>query len=218
MSPNPRRFRIELALDLHSAPIPNVNPNMRIFPLQNALIDFSHGDDAPRPAWYTNLAIGDELSFRLVDITTRRIPWDSPDYPRLVVAEVYFTNPNTGLRAHPFTEDVREWHLSEPLERQPSPVYSVATNRPLPTWNLVAVNTAGETVETLEIAGFDALGPSVSRPDDHDDSLEGDRVRYRAFELAVILRMQHNGWVNHYVFDPQMIVSETDNHGDGGGR
>ena len=41
--------------------------------------------------------------------------------------------------------------------------------------------------------------------------------QFRAFELTVAIKMVREGWVNHYVFDPKMIVSETDNEGDGSG-
>lgn len=203
MKPENKKFRVELAINLHSAPIPQTNPNMRIFPLQNALIEITEGDDNhTKPAWYSRLGTGDEISFRLVDISNLRAPSYEPDYPRLALAELYFNNPTTGQAANPFTETIVDWRLSDRLEDRPSPVYSLDSTHQLPTWDLLGRNASGQELGSLQFAKFAECT---------------DEGKFRAFELTVVFKMVREGWVNHYVFDPEMIVSETDNEGDGSG-
>ena len=198
-----KTFRLELGINLHAAPVPQTNPNMRIFPLQNALIDTTDGD--MKPAWYSRLGIGDEISFRLVDISNRRGGPYEPDYPDLALAEFYFNNPSTGRPANPFTEEVVGWQFSKRLDDQHSPVYSLNEEHLLPSWDLIARSSDGQQHETLKFAAF-----QQPADDECDDS-------FRAFELTVAIKMVKEGWVNHFVFDPEMIISETDNEGDGSG-
>ena len=203
MKPRNRKFRVELGINLHAAPVQQTNPNMRIFPLQNALIDITEGDNGgAKPAWYSRLGTGDEISFRLVDISNRRAQSCGPDYPSFALAEFYFNNPTTGQPANPFAEAVVDWRFSERLDDQPSPVYSLSPEQQLPTWNFIGRSAEGEELESLHFAEFS--GRSEGEP-------------FRAFELTVAIKMVREGWVNHYVFDPEMIVSETDNEGDGSG-
>ncbi len=210
MKPENKKFRVELGINLHAASVPQTNPNMRIFPLQNALIDITDGDqEDAAPAWYSRLGTGDEISFRLVDISNLRAPSIEPDYPLFALAEFYFNNPMTGRPANPFTEKVIEWRFSDRLEDGPSPVYSLDPAHRLPTWDLIGRNGAGDDFEALHFADFSTLGDRSHGDDDPE--------KFRAFELTVAIKMVRDGWVNHYVFDPEMIVSETDSEGDGGG-
>ncbi|MEM7351751.1 MAG: hypothetical protein AAF657_13220 [Acidobacteriota bacterium] len=202
MQPKNKTFRVDLGINLHVAPVPQTNPNMRIFPLQNALLDLTDGEDRAKPAWYAHLGIGDTISFRVADISHRRSPETETTYPDLVVAEFYFTNPTTGASDNPFTTQVIDWRFSERLEDCPSPAYCLDDSVLLPTWDLIAYDAAGEPIETLQFA-------------DVTQSESGDG--YRAFELTVAIKMVRDGWVDHYVFDPEMIVSDTDNEGPGGG-
>ena len=207
MKPTPKKFRVELGINLHAAPVPQTNPNMRIFPLQNALIDITDGDgpDNASAAWYSHLSTGDEISFRLVDITNLRVPEHEPTYPSIALAEFYFNNPNTGQSANPFEEEVVGWRFSDRLEDQKSPAYSLNPDHLLPTWNLIGRNADGENLEVLRFADFTTYGDSE------------ERTKFRAFELTVAIKVIEDGWVNHYVFDPEMIISETESEGDGGG-
>ncbi len=202
-----KKFRIELGINLHAAPVPQTNPNMRIFPLQNALVDITRGEapEHARAAWYSHLRAGDEICFRIVDISSLRVPGHEPNYPSMALAEFYFNNPVTGRPANPFEEDVVEWRFSDRLEDQRSPVYSLNAEHLLPTWDLVGRSGAGEEYETLKFADFSTL-----------EEVEGHH-KFRAFELTVAIKMADGGWMNHYVFDPEMIVSETESEGDGGG-
>ena len=196
-----KTFRVELGINHYAAPVPQTNPNLRVFPLQNALIEFGESAEDYKPAWYSRLGIGDEISFRLVDISSLRVPSHEPDYPGLGIAELYFCNPLTGETAHPFTQRIAEWSLSERLEDQVSPVYSLNPEHRLPTRNIIAHTFGGQEQSSLTFSDFDPL--------------EGNEQPFRAFELTVALKMKVDGWTNHYVFDPEMIVSETDNEGDG---
>ncbi len=206
MEPENKNFRVELGLNLYAAPVPQTNPNMRILPLQNALVELDgKGRKKARPAWYTDLCIGDTISFRLVDITALRVPDHEPDYPNIALAEFYFNNPSTGRAANPFTEDILEWRFSEQRVDQTSPVFSRRKRHLLPTWDLFACTAKGQEVKTLT---FNDFSPT-----------EEEAHSFRAFELTVAIKMlREGGWVNHYVFDPEMIVSETDSEDDGGGR
>lgn len=200
MQPKSKTFRVEIGINLHAAPVAQTNPNMRIFPLQHALIDLCHGPDAePKAAWYSRLCFGDEISFRLVDTTGLRVPSYEPDYPDLVVAKLLFADPMTGQEANPFTQRIFDWRLSERSEDQSSPVFCLDPTHRLPTWDLIGHNIEGEEFRSLVFAQ------------------EGEQNAARSFELTMVLKMLREGWVNHYVFDPEMIVSETDNEGDGSG-
>ncbi len=203
MQPRNKSFRVELGINLHAAPVPQTNPNMRIFPLQNALIDVTDGEDRAKPAWYAHLGIGDTISFRLVDITNMRVPEHETTYPDLAVAEFYFNNPITGRPANPFIKRVVDWRFSERLTCT-SPAYCLDKSVVLPTWDLIPLDAAGEPIETLRFADFEKTEVEQAHP-------------FRAFELTVALKMASGGWINHYVFDPEMIVSETDNEGPPGG-
>ena len=200
MKPKNKTFRIDLGINLHAAPVPQTNPNMRIFPLQNALIDVTDGDDRAKPAWYAHLEIGDRISFRVVDISNMRLPEHDATYPPLALAEFYFNNPVTGQPANPFTERVVEWRFSRRPEDCTSPAYCRDESVLLPTWDLIAYDAADEPIETLRFADFEK--PESGHP-------------FRAFELTVAIKLMREGWVDHYVFDPEMIVSETDSEGPG---
>ncbi len=197
-----KTFRVELGINLYAAPVPQTNPNMRIFPLQNALIDVTDGEGQAKPAWYAHLGIGDTISFRLVDISNLHLPEREPEYPELALAEFYFTNPVTGQPAHPFTERVVDWRFSDRLDDCSSPAYCPDTSVLLPSWDLLARDAVSEPIETLRFADFETTESGNE---------------FRAFELTVAIKMARDGWINHYVFDPEMIVSETDNEGPGGG-
>ena len=199
--PKNKTFRVDLGINLHAAPVPQTNPNMRIFPLQNALIDVTDGEEKATPAWYAHLGIGDAISFRLVDISHLRKPELDTQLPELAIAEFYFNNPATGQPAEPFTETVAYWRFSEE-QRCSSPVYCLKEGVELPSWDLVPYRAAGDPIESLQFADFETAEPG-----------EG----FRAFELTVAIKTAVDGWINHYVFDPEMIVSEFDNEGPGGG-
>ena len=199
MRPKKKTFRVELGINLHAAPVPQTNPNMRVFPLQNALIDVT-GDQA-KPAWYAHLGVGDTISFRVVDISNLRFPGRETEYPDIALAEFYFNNPQTGKPATPFTEKVFHWSFSE-RQSLPSPAYCLDPDVHLPSWDLVGCDALGRPIEPLIFADFKQA-----------DSNEG----FRAFELTVAIKTAMDGWVNHYVFDPEMIVSDTDSEGPGGG-
>ncbi|MEM7586728.1 MAG: hypothetical protein AAF560_25285 [Acidobacteriota bacterium] len=201
MRPRKKTFRVELGINLHAAPVPQTNPNMRIFPLQNALIDVTDGEDRAKPAWYAHLGIGDKISFRLVDISNLRLPDHETTYPDLAIAEFYFNNPVTGRPANPFTRRVIDWQFSDRLDCW-SPPYCQEASVQLPSWDMIGYDASGEPIETLRFADF-------------DQAESGDG--FRAFELTVAIKLVRDGWINHYVFDPEMIVSETDNEGPPGG-
>ena len=199
--PKNKTFRVELGINLQAAPVPQTNPNMRIFPLQNALIDVTEGEDRAKPAWYAHLGIGDTIAFRLVDISHRRFPQRPADYPDLAIAEFYFNNPITGNPVNPFTERVAGWRFSERRDCS-SPAYCLDASMALPFWDLIPFDAAGETIDALRFADF-------------EKAASGDG--FRAYELTVAVKTAVDGWINAYVFDPEMIVSETDNEGEGGG-
>ena len=188
-----RKLRVELGINLHAAPIPQTNPNMRIFPLQNALIDVTDPGD-PKPHWYTCLRSADELSFRLVDISDLREVTEEPDYPEVALAEFYFTNPTTGQTSNPFTENIVKWKIGDRHEEDlQSPVYSVGSAMELPTWDFIALDHLDNEFPTLELASCAPL-------------------KFQAFELAVVLKINRDGFINQYVFDPEMIVDEFEGH------
>ncbi len=191
-----RKFRIELGINLFAAPVPMTNPNLRIFPLQNALIDISGGKRAARPAWYSRLNTGDEISFRLVDLSSARVPDHQPEYPEMALVEFLFNDPMTGQPTNPFTERIAEWQISNRRKNRWSPVYSQSRDEKLPTWNLYPCNVEGTKLKKLRFAECD----------------EGESCR--AVELTVAIKLPHDGWIDHFVFDPEMIISETDNDGD----
>ncbi len=201
MQPKNKTFRVELGINLHAAPVPQTNPYMRIFPLQNALIDIIKGEDQAKPAWYAHLGIGDTISFRVVDISNLRQPDRETKYPDIALAEFYFNNPLTGKPANPFTKRVVDWRFSDRRSCF-SPPYCLDESVQLPSWDLDGFDAAGEPIKTLRFADFEKA-----------EAGEG----FRAFELTVAIKTASDGWINHYVFDPEMIVSETDNEGEGGG-
>lgn len=193
-----KKFRVEIGINLNAAPVPLTNPNLRIFPLQNALIDITDGEAAAVPAWYSRLGTGDEISFRLVDTSNRGVG-DSggsggAEYPQLVLTEFLIKDPKTGQAKNPFTEEVVDWRLTAPVDDCPSPVYSLSDEN-LPAWDFVGYNRDGEQLSSMKFAEC------------------GEGETFRAFELTVIIRMLSGGWVNQYVFDPEMIISETDSEG-----
>jgi hypothetical protein len=182
-------FRIELGLNRKAAHLSRTNPNMRLFPLQNALIDVTD-EDEPLPAWYTRLETGDALSFRLVDIT--HLARSEPPEPAPNLVKLTFRDPDRGRPADPFEEDVRSWRISHTCELRPSPVFSRERSPDLPTWN----------VEWRGDDGWKSGRLTLARP---------SRRKYRGFEMAVAVDIRRDGWVDQYVFDPEMIVSEHDN-------
>ena len=182
-------FRIELGLNRKSAPLSRTNPNMRLFPLQNALIDVTD-EDEPSAAWYSRLVAGDTLSFRLVDITELLRP--EPPEPAPDLVKLTFREPNTGRPANPFDQEIHRWRVSRTSEMRRSPVFSRKRSPDLPTWDLQWRADDGWKSDPLPLA----------RP--------GHR-RYRGFEMAVALEVRWEGWIDQYVFDPEMIVSERDN-------
>lgn len=202
MQPKTKTFRVELGINLHSAPLPQTNPNMRLFPLQHALIDVTGGEDQAKPAWYAHLGIGDAISFRVVDISNLRFPEIEPEYPELALAEFYFNNPLTGQPTDPFTERVVDWRFSDRLDDHPSHAFGLGDSDRFSAWDLLAHDATGKRIDTLRFADF--------------EKAESGKA-FRAYELAVAIKIRRNGFIDHYVFDPEMIVSETDNEGDGGG-
>lgn len=192
-----KKFRVELGVNLHAAAIPKTNPNLRIFPLQNALVDVTAGNQAARPAWYSRLHGGDEMSFRLVDLSRLRVPERPLDYPDLVVAQFIFNDPVSGQFASPFVQRVSEWRISGRMKKRESPAYSQEDGQKLPTWNFHGHTAKGKKLKPLKLARCPK------------------GTLCRAFELTVVLKSVVGDWVNHFVFDPEMIVSETD---AGGGK
>lgn len=184
-----RDFRIELGLNRKATTLSRTNPNMRLFPLQNALVDITD-EDAPSPAWYSRLKAGDTLSFRLVDISDL----DRPELPETVPSRLYlsFRDPRTGGPANPFDENVQSWRISRTCELRQSPVFSRAGSPDLPTWDVLWRDDDGWKTDPLALARL------------------GNRD-YRGFELAVALEVRRDGWVDQFLFDPEMIVSERDN-------
>lgn len=186
-----KTFRIELGINLNAATISRTNPNMRLFPLQNALIDVTGGEEAAKPAWYTRLEVDDVLSFRLVDTTHLRNPQAPASYPAVTFLDFFFTAPDSGLPVSPFVESPSSWQISEQLRFRPSPVYSRWPDQELPTWDVFATTPAGKELTSVTLAGI------------------GSGVAFRAFELAVALKTVRDGWTDQFVFDPEMIVNET---------
>jgi hypothetical protein len=179
-----RTFRIELGVNFDAATIPRTNPNMRVFPLQNALIDVTQGESEATAQWYTRLHSGDRLSFRLVNIT--RIAGGSLEVPRLV--ELSFTDPDSGLPADPFVEVVRRWQIEEPSKPRTSPVYSYGTRDKLLSWEIAWFDGNHRSTQPLTLASVE----------------DG----YCGFELAMAVGLHRGGWYDQYVFDPEMIVGE----------
>ena len=74
-------------INLNAATMPRTNPNMRLFPLQDALIDVTD-EKKPKPAWYTRLKPGDRMAFRLVDISNlSQSQGPLPEYPSLALVD-----------------------------------------------------------------------------------------------------------------------------------
>lgn len=190
-----KKFRVELGINLHAATIPKTNPNMRLFPLQNALIDVTAGERKAKPAWYSRLHVGDEISFRLVDLSSLRVPETELDYPDMAVAELLFSDPVSGRFANPFAQKVVEWRIADKIKERKSPVYGQEAGQRLPTWNLHGYTARGRKLKSLTFAKCP------------------NGTLCRAFELTVVLKSVVGAWVNHFVFDPEMIVSETDSGG-----
>jgi hypothetical protein len=162
---------------------------MRLFPLQNAL-----GEVTPEgglvPAWYSRLCSGDEMSFRLVDISDLAGA-SCPAYPGLALLEFIFTDPRTGAPRSPFSDPPAAWKISPDCRQELSPVYSRFPGQELPTWDILAVDAVGGEESSVRLA---AVPP-------------GD---FRTFGLSVVLKMQRDGWTDQFIFDPEMIVGGTD--------
>jgi|GEM_PF-7011156 len=183
-----RTFRIEMGLNLKAATIPRTNPNMRLFPLQNALIDVTRGEAKAVPAWYSWMYAGDRLSFRLVDITRSGGQEATTIEPALV--KLSFTDPDTGLPENPFVEDVGRWRISDHWTYRWSPPYSRGADQELPTWDLSWSDGLSWREGTLTLSSL-ASGQQL-----------------HGFEMAVAIRIHRDGWTDQYVFDPEMIVGE----------
>lgn len=189
----PRKFRMEIGINLQAATLPRTNPNMRLFPLQHALVEVSE-DGKEGPAWITRLRARDQLSFLLVDTTglfrghTRELA-----QPSLGLVEFLFTNPNSGRQENPFEEGITSWEVAELAMPRVSPVYSHPADELLPTRQLYALSREGRRDEWLTLAPF--------QPG------EGPRL----VELTVALRLERGGWTDQFIFDPEMIISDIGN-------
>lgn len=188
-----RRFRIELGIDQGAATLPRTNPNMRLFPLQNSLIDLTGGKGEETSAWYSQLRAGDRLSFRLVDISNlRSLQPPAPErHPDLL--KFRFTDrDDPDKRANPFTERTSDWRISRLCRHRRSPVYSLLPGQKLPSWAILGKDESGHPVRWVTFAKSGKLHP------------------FRIFELSVAISIRSAfGWVNQFVFDPEMIVCET---------
>lgn len=184
---NPRKLCIELGINLDAAPITCTDPAKNLFPLQNALLDVTD-DGRPKPLWYSQLRSYDELSFRLVDITDLLDPQTPASRPTTV--KIRFADPVTGKPLDPFEQAVSGWKLDPTSTLRFSPVYSAPAGRDLPTWNLLwqSGNTWHDGPLTLAATG---------------------QAPFRGFEMSMALEVHRGSEVSHYVFDPEMIVSET---------
>ena len=81
-TPSPRLFLLELGFDCEAAPILGTDEQDRIFPLQHALVDVTE-PNAPKPAWYTKMRPGDQVSMRLLDISNLEDgTWDPGHRPK----------------------------------------------------------------------------------------------------------------------------------------
>lgn len=189
MADTPSIFRLELGINLNSAIISRTKPEHRLFPLQNALIDITNGENAAGPSWYTRIQAGDQLWFRLVDISNLKQtqPATPPAHPAEI--EFIFTEPQTGAPSSPFVDTPVSWQISNQAQRRTSPVYSLVPGQELATWDVYGLSATREQIPSTtfaEVSGF------------------------QAFELSVTLGVERNndGSLDQFVFDPEMIVSE----------
>lgn len=184
-------YRVELGINLKAATMPRTNPNMRLFPLQDALVNVTDAD-SPKPAWYTGLKPGDTMTFRLVDISNLSQS-DGPmaSYPTLVLADFIFTDPNLGNNVSPFVEQVTGWTFGE-RQLLPSPAYSLNPDQKLLSWDICPENANGATHRRVELA----------KPK------KGDRQRF--VNLAVVIWAKRDGFIDQFIFDPEIIINEAD--------
>ena len=183
---------MEIGINLQAATLPRTNPNMRLYPLQHGLVDMTD-PEKEMPAWVTRLRAHDHLSFLLVDTTQiSRGHERELALPSLGLVEFLFTNPNSGRQENPFEEDVTSWKVSDVEEPWVSPVYSHPPDKSLPSRRISALNRRGEERDWLTLATF--------QPG------EGPRL----VELTVALRLERAGWIDQFVFDPEMIISDID--------
>lgn len=186
-----RRLRIELGINLNATTMTKTDPKKRLFPLQNTLVDITENE--PKPLWYSQIRSGDELSFRLVDITDLSRPDTPPCRPACV--SLVFSAPTTGDSCNPFEQTILEWKVDRTATERFSPVYSTVTGKKLPTWDLVWRGEGGQGWQRRPVT-LAALG----------------RDRYRCFEMSMALVVDRERELRdaHFVFDPEMIVSESD--------
>ena len=184
-----RRLRVELGINLDAKTMTKTDPDKRLFPLQDALVDIT--EEWPKPFWYSHLRPHDRVSFRLVDITdlSRPRPRAQPCCPTSV--HLAFSDPTSGDSCNPFEQKIQGWKVDSTSTRRLSPVYSMATGDKLPTWDLLWQGEDGWQSGPVTLA---ALG----------------QVRYRCFEMSMALAVQRDS-IDCFVFDPEMIVSESDN-------
>ncbi len=186
----PQVLRLELGINGNAAPIVETRWKSRYLPLENALIDLTDGD-SPSPQWFTKIHAEDRISFRLVDISDLDDPVPPlPSPPALI--DFFFTQPETGERAAPFCEEGEKplkWKISRASTPRWSPVFSRDEGQELPTWDLFAETPAGRHDELTFRRGTGA---------------------FRAFQLSVALEVHRAPYRDFFVFDPEMIVSDTD--------
>lgn len=194
LEPNqPRHYRLELGINLNAATIPRTNPNMRLFPLQDALVDITDLE-TPKAAWYSQLAPGDTMTFRLLDISNLSESTEPIEtYPSVALADFIFTDPNSGESSNPFVEQVTRWQFARESESHWSPPYSRRRDQSLMSWGIHAEDSAGTTLPHVTLAA-----PETGRNE-------------RFTNLAVVIWTRRQGFIDQFIFDPEMIVGDIGN-------
>ena len=181
---SPRTFRIDFGVNLLAANILHTPPEQNLFPLQNALVNITR-EGHPEPDWYSTFRPGDTLVFRLVDITHLVKTQDPPTATADLAVAI--TLPDTGEHSDPFTQMPASWAIDPTMVRRKSPPFNPAM-RSLPTWEIQPLDKNGQPI-SLIFAQVKGLA---------------------TFELSVALSIDlGDGDIRNYVFDPELVVSET---------
>ena len=179
---SPRTFRLEIGVNLSASNLDHSPPNENLFPLQNALVDITQ-DEQPRPAWYSIFRPQDELVFRLVDITRLL----EPPAPPMATVALHVDIAPLGQQQGPFTEMPASWSVESMMMRRKSPPFNPEPID-LPTWEIQPLDENGQPISLIF-----ALVKGLTR-----------------FELSVALDVDlGSGDIRKYVFDPELVVSET---------
>ncbi|MEM9594021.1 MAG: hypothetical protein AAGD06_07150 [Acidobacteriota bacterium] len=184
MPENARKFRIELGINLNATTIAHTDPTKQLYPLQNAPIRLQpHRQTSPD--WWTRFEPGDELTFRLVDITNLAQP-NPGEFDFEAQMTFHCTDPATGFEVQPLTEPAGVWTVDSKVESRKSPVYSPTVA--LPTRDIVPM--------------YSSRGP-------HSVVLAACASDPFRFEFAGEVVAMINGERRCYVFDPEIIVSDA---------